>query len=170
MSKIYLGIKPSKNRGLIALVDDEDYDWLMRWGWYALKDHKTFYAVRRPHQPVLNRIDRRPIIRMHRIVMERYHGKFNNLVIDHVNKNGLDNRKENLRICSISQNSMNSIASKRKHKGYRGVQDRGGYYEVKIRYSGKRHYLGTFKDVKDAVKCYDDAAIKHHGEFAVLNR
>ena len=92
------------------------------------------------------------------------------LYIDHINGNSLDNRRKNLRVCTNAENQWNcgkKSTSKQKYKGVR--QTRYGTYEARIRYGGKRHHLGTFKTIEEAVKVYNEKALEVHGEFAYVN-
>jgi len=151
-------------RGLEALVDDEDFEYLNQWKWYALKSNKTHYAVRNYR---FN--GKHSLLRMHRIIMATP----DNLVIDHKDRDGLNNQKGNLRNCTIIQNAIN----KGKKKGssiYKGVDcyiDGLGYYHIRsrIRVNKKQVHLGFFKNEKDAAIAYNIAAIKFHGEFAIIN-
>jgi len=91
-------------------------------------------------------------------------------VIDHINRNGLDNRKANLRPATVAQNAQNAV--KRKNRsGYKGVwlaKDKRKW-RAAIWHNNKREYLGYFNSPRQAAKAYDTAAKKHHGEFAALN-
>ncbi len=91
-------------------------------------------------------------------------------VIDHINRNGLDNRRANLRFATIAQNAQNSRMRKNR-SGYKGVwfaKDKGRF-RAAIWYNNKRIYLGYFNSPISAAKAYDEAARKYHKEFAVLN-
>ena len=99
-------------RGKVALVDDRDYGYLMQWKWYAHKSYDAFYVRR--NIPVNGKEKDK---RMHRIIMCVPKGMF----VDHINHNTLDNRRENLRICTQSQNSHNAVLSTRNSSGYKGV-------------------------------------------------
>ena len=91
-------------------------------------------------------------------------------VIDHINHNGLDNRKANLRLATFAQNARNS-RMRRNRSGYKGVcfaNDRGKYRAV-IWHDNTRIHLGYFNSPISAALEYDRAAKKYHGEFAVLN-
>lgn len=103
---------------------------------------------------------------MHRAVLKAADG----MVVDHINHNGLDNRKANLRVATVAQNAWNA---KRPigRSGYRGVSfdRRTGRWRVAISYCGKRKQLGCFRDKHEAAKAYDRAAMKYHGKFAILN-
>jgi len=92
------------------------------------------------------------------------------LVIDHINGNGLDNRKANLRPATVAQNAQN--AGKRKNRsGYKGVwfAKEKRRWRAAIWHNNSRKYLGCFKSPPEAAKAYDNAAKKYHKEFAVLN-
>lgn len=147
-------------QGKFALVDDEDYDWLVQWNWYydsgyAMRSAKGCHGTRRPK------------IRMHREIIS----VSRELSVDHINGNKLDNRRCNLRACTQSENKRNRGKSKNNTSGYKGVH----FYSpkkpwtVSIRVNNKQIFLGNFADPVDAAKAYDRAAIKYHGEFAKLN-
>lgn len=165
-------------RGLVALVDDEDFDYLMQWKWLAQRTdgtERTSYACRADYEsppPGKRRVYRL----MHREVLLRFSeptGRY----VDHINGNRLDNRRVNLRWCSASQNSINKQFQK--HGGesrskYRGVSwvpylNTSSPWFAFISVHGKRKHLGYFADDVSAARAYDAAAIKHHGEFAKLN-
>ena len=96
------------SQGQFSLVDDEDFDILSKFKWYYSKGRNTNYAIA---------ANNRKLIRMHRLIMNPKKG----FVIDHINGDGLDNRRENLRICSYSHNSMNSALKKGNKSGIKGV-------------------------------------------------
>ncbi len=142
-------------QGKFTIVDNEDYEWLNQWKWYAAKGVVTFYAKRCPNER---------IIIMHRVIMNTPHG----MDTDHKNGNGLDNRKCNLRICTRSQHHHNRKPKKGKYKGVsRGGQV--GKWQARITTSGKRTSLGFFNSKKAAAKAYNQKAVELFGEFARLN-
>jgi hypothetical protein len=106
----------------------------------------------------------------HRVVM----GVDNSpgISIDHINHNGLDNRRANLRIATNSENQCNSMKrDQRCSSQYRGVhfEKRTQKYKSEIYKDGKKHGLGSFSCEIDAAIAYNEAAIRIHGEFACLN-
>ena len=153
-------IKLTQNK--VALVDDEDFDYLNQWKWFAHKSHNTYYAVRNGTQ-INNK--RESQIAMHSLIMCNSKG----LQIDHRDHNGLNNQKSNLRICDFSQNNCN-----RKPYGkskYLGVSFNDyGRVRATIKINGKQKHLGYFGfDEIAAAYAYDAAAKKYHGEFSNYN-
>ena len=103
---------------------------------------------------------------MHRLISGAYETDF----VDHINRDKLDNRKCNLRICTMRQNSMNRTKQINNHSGYKGVcQTVTGKWQAQIQYKGKAIYLGLFDDPETAAKAYDTAARDIFGEYAFLN-
>lgn len=142
---------------LAAIVDEENMPMLRRFNWLLLKSKKTFYAV--AHVKIDN--NRVPIL-MHRLIMGFPVG-----ITDHINGNGLDNRINNLRIATSSQNCINRKFPNK--LGLRGVSRNASGYLARIKFQNKCYCLGTSADPKDAARAYDEAAKRLHGEFAVLN-
>ena len=91
------------------------------------------------------------------------------MIIDHINGDGLDNRRANLRICSNLENRRNQKLRVDSASGYKGVCRNSGKWQAKIRIEGKWHSLGLFVDKEDAARAYDAAAIRTFGDFARLN-
>jgi len=121
-------------QGKFALVDDEDFDWLMTWKWHAHKNRSTFYAVTNiPYS------GGQEAINMHRLLM-----LYPTEHTDHVNHNGLDNRKHNLRDCTHRQNMSN--LRKPGSSQYTGVNwhKRDKIWVSQIRINGKVKHLGLF--------------------------
>ena len=151
-------------QGKVAIVDDDMYDYLNQWKWYANEINGKFYAVRSL------RINKKcTCILMHRLITNNNNSKMHT---DHCNANTLDNRKENLRICTAQQNNFNRNIGVRNTSGYKGVSWHkvAKKYSVTIEINKIKHYLGLYINIKEAAKIYNDAAIKYHGQFAKLNK
>lgn len=140
---------------MYSQVDDDDFEYLSKFKWYVCIVKNTAYAER----SVLNNGIKKKIC-MHRDIMKTP----DNLVVDHIDRDGLNNQKHNLRNCTPSQNQMNK-KSFGKSK-YLGVSI---CIRATIRINGKSTNLGSFKTEMAAAKAYDKAAKKFHGEFANLN-
>lgn len=142
------------SRGMVALVDAADFDWLSQWSWCAVpaSDGGTFYAQRSGNR------------RMHNAIMLPQRGQ----LVDHINRNGLDNRRSNLRLCSFRQNMANR-SFKPGVSGYRGVYRYRDRWSANISFNGRSKVIATFDNPTDAARAFDAAARQHYGEFAVLN-
>jgi hypothetical protein len=158
-------------QGQYAIVDPEDYEKLVRLRWRATKSRNTYYAIRS-----ITVSGKRSFEMMHRVIMKEELEKIprrlrKSMLIDHINHNGLDNRKANLRLATRAQNSRNRRPVGRGSSKYKGVTYRksDGVFIADIRAGRKRIYLGCFRREKEAAKAYDTAARKYHGEFASLN-
>lgn len=92
-------------------------------------------------------------------------------VVDHINCNGLDNRRANLRVCTVQQNLMNCERVQRKRATpYKGVSlGKDGKYYPRLMVKGKMLNMGSFATAEEAARVYDEAALRHCGEFAYLN-
>ena len=147
-------------KGQLATVDAKNYEWLNQWNWHALKRNcgNGYYAVRKSG-PAKNR----ETVYMHRLIL----GLKGKLQGDHKNRNTLDNRLENLRPATASQNRCN--VRKANMSGYKGVRWRAGKWVAEITVKGIYTYLGRFPEKEDAARAYNKAALRHEGEFAVLN-
>lgn len=154
MKTIIINSKKYGNK--IMIVDDEDFDLMSRRKWALQKTSNSFYAQRQ-----IKGVKKYA----HRLIMNEPLE-----LIDHIDGNGLNNQKSNLRICDHSGNSRNSIKPITNKSGYKGVCYSKGAYYVGIYVDNKRIHIGSFKDAIEAAKAYNNAAIKYHGEFARLNQ
>ncbi len=147
-------------QGKVAVVDAEDYEWLSRHKWFAWKARNYTYAGRR--------LNRHANEKMHRVILKLVDS---NVLVDHINGNGLDDRKQNLRIVSRQGNRVNSIKNKNNSSGFKGVQfhSQSGKWRVQIRVNHKLIHCGLFIEKVDAALAYDRAAIKHFKDVAILN-
>ena len=146
-------------RGKYAIVDAADYEWLSQHKWLANGDEKRgFYAGRRVG---------RKLQLMHRLIMNAPPGT----VVDHIDGNGLNNRRCNLRICTQKQNSRNSAPSRHSSSRFKGVYycKRTRKWIATIGYNGRTIHLGSFDDEIEAARAYDRKARELFGEFAYLN-
>jgi predicted CoA-substrate-specific enzyme activase len=149
--------------GKYAIVDPQDFYWLSNFDWCAKEYRGCFHAVRFNNQGGNEPM----IISMHRQIMNFPAG----LLVDHKNNNGLDNRGENLRPATCSQNNCNKAKRKNTSSRFVGVSfdKRRQRWVAYINHNGKRIWLGWFDSEIDAALAYDAAARKYHGEFARLN-
>ncbi len=142
-------------KGKFAIVDWEDYDWLTSLAKWSLSGE---YAFRRKERKGIGQS-----ILMHSLLIEREVGK----VIDHINRNKLDNRRSNLRCCTQSQNLMNRGANKGNSSGFKGVSfcKKDGKWAASICVNYKATNLGKFNTPEEAHAAYCEAGKRLHGEF-----
>ena len=149
-------------RGYESIVDDEDYDRLIKMGkWNIMRKGKNIYARRNDKKAT------KSITLMHRLILDAP----KDLHIDHINGNGLDNRKINLRFCTASQNQMNRTSVAGSSSRFKGVHwhIRNKKWQAQIALRGRYYYLGIFDNEIDAAIIYDEAAKILHGNFAQTN-
>jgi hypothetical protein len=153
-------------QGQFAIVDDEDYDDLVKHNWNAAwaSTNNSFYVVRQRRKIDPSGPD---AVRMHRIIMNAPKG----MVVDHINHDTLDNRKVNLRVCTTAQNSMNKVKSSNNTSGYKGVcwHKGEGKWNARIKIHRKLIHLGSFICKEEAARSYNKASEKYHGEFGYKN-
>ncbi len=151
-------------QGKYAIVDPEDFERLNKHKWYAVNMKHTFYAQRG-----ISMSDKRVLIMMHREILKVPDGMF----VDHINHNGLDNRKANLRPATRAENSRNrrKFRKRKCYSRFKGVcwHKNKEKWLAQIWFNRKAMYIGYFNDEIQAAKAYDKAAKKYHVEFAVLN-
>jgi len=151
-----------------AIVDPDDYDRLSKYKWCVSKTRHTNYAMRRTKGKRIkgSRVGRK-VIMMHRCIMNAPP----HLVVDHINHNGLDNRKLNLRLCTRAQNNRNRRPFCLNGSGYKNVSwDKyRKRFLASIRCKGKYYNLGRFKSEIKAARAYDKKARELFGDFACLN-
>jgi len=152
-------------QGKVALVDDEDYEYLVQWKWYAAKMGNSFYAQRSDY----NSLRKQSVITyMHRVILKVADFK---IEVDHKDHNGLNNQKENIRAVTKKQNSFNKKSYKNSTSKYVGVSwnRQSNKWQAQVRENGKIKYLGRFINEDDAARAYNKAAVESYGEFANLN-
>lgn len=158
-------------QGMVALVDDKNYEWLNQWNWFQKKDGNTYYAYRREYISGKGNNRKYRQYSMHRMILDTP----KNMLVDHRDFNGLNNQRNNIRNCTHADNSRH--IKPRSNTGYLGVSKRirhnqNGtkiiFYTMSIKCNGKWH-RGYFKDVIEAARAYDKKAKVLFGKFANLN-
>jgi len=145
--------KITLTNGGYAIVDDDRYDELSKFNWYK---HTMGYAV--------TTIKSKTTL-MHRYLINAESGKST----DHINRNKLDNRIENLRVCNQSENQANKIMkNKSGHKGIVWDKSRK-LWRARINKNGIEYHLGRFKKISEAIKAYRKGAESLYGEFALIS-
>lgn len=146
-------IKLTQNK--YALVDDEDFERVNQYKWHC---SACGYAMCRKGKH---------LIYMHHSILDIPKGMF----VDHINRNGLDNRKSNLRIVTHSQNMINRKFQKNNKSGVTGIRwnKKDKRWIAQIRFDCKLLYLGSYTNKKDAIKVRRDAEKKYHGEYKRAN-
>jgi len=153
----------SLSQGKIALIDKEDLEKIAQYKWYALKRGNICYAIAHirisPHK--------RTTLYMHRLIAQ----VLPNQDIDHINCNGLDNRRINLRIATQQENNFN-MRPRNGTSSYKGVHwhSQSRHWRSQITLNGRHISLGLFKNEIDAAQAYNAAAKHLFGDFAHLNQ
>lgn len=160
----YMG-KIKLSKGYFAIVDDSDLKLVSKYKWHVYEQGNNKYAV------TTSRADsgKESTIRMHRLILDAKKGTS----VDHINHNGLDNRRINIRICTQSQNAMNARIKTFANKSsrYKGVtwHKKRQRFVSYIMLNYKRIYIGRYKNELDAAIAYNNKAIELFGEFAYIN-
>lgn len=147
-------------KGLQTIVDDDDYIKLINYKIWTAEGDKGYFRAKI--------VIGKKTISLHRYLIEAKDGE----LVDHINGNPLDNRKENLRICDAKGNARNKkVYGKIPYKGvHLRIDNPKKPYRSCIKVDNKIKYLGYFETAQDAAKAYNEAAIKYFGEFAWLNK
>ena len=163
---IVIEIKSKKHGVRNVFIDGEDFDKIKGYKWCLQVRNNTNTLVVATN---IKNGSRQKQLRITDIIMNRQKGQ----VVDHINHNTLDNRKENLRLCTQSENLKNSSRHKdnasSKYKGVYLDKKSGSFYS-RISFNYKRINLGSFKTEVDAAEAYNIASLKYYGEFAHLNK
>lgn len=154
-------------RGKVALVDDADYEWINQWKWQFLPAHRTQEGYAWRKMSMLNKLIPGKTIAMHRVIINAQPGQ----EVDHRNGDKLDNRRENLRICTSAQNKFNIGKSRKNTSGYKGVcwHKQKHKWRAQVTFAKKDRHLGFFANAEEAARAYDCAVKELAGEFAQLN-
>lgn len=168
-------------KGLFALVDDEDYEWLSQYNWHVSPTTNTVYAKRNLKITEINNpLIKSAYVMMHQQIMIK-HGLMNGKpFVDHKDHNGLNNQKSNLRPCTRLQNSWNKTPQINGKSAYLGVRIRKGKegndlpideypFQAFITVKKKKIDLGVYVTEEEAAKAYNVAAKRYFKNFANLN-
>jgi hypothetical protein len=150
-------------QGLVAIVDDEDYELVSRYTWQAVSNGADYYAVCTIYEDDGTQWP----LRMHRLIMNAP----DDMEVDHVNNNTLDYQRSNMRLATRSQNNANrTMPQGEGGSGYRGVyRTTSGRWRAQIKSGGTIHQLGSYDTPEEAARAWDEAALQMHGSFARLN-
>lgn len=160
MKKIALGGK--KGKGLFAIVDDEDYEEGIKYSWHLSMSGNIKYAC----TTIKDSNRQKKNLFLHRLIMKPKSDE----IIDHIDGDGLNNLRKNLRICTYKENSRNIHVAIGMSK-YRGVSyaTKDAWKVSIINDNDESEYLGTYTDEKDAALVYDKYALKYYKDFANIN-
>lgn len=157
--------------GCTVLIDEEDYEKVKQYKWHVLKkkaeEENLFYFTTTTYLPYKNR---RGSIFLHRLIAgcELGDGK----VVDHKNHDTLDCRKENLRVCTVLENTRSMRKGKRNTSGYKGISQNPTTHRWIARLQlpgGNKVSMGTYYTPEEAARAYDRGALFHFGEYAITN-
>jgi len=140
-------------QGKTALVDDGDFEWLSQWKWH--------YGNGRAARKSSRLFGKEKNIMMHRVIT----GVSDGMQVDHINHDTLDNRRENLRIVTPSQNGMNRGVYSSNKLGVKGVTRHGSGFRAQVVVGGKLVYQKAFRTLQEAKDAYEREAQKYHGEY-----
>lgn len=151
--KIYLS--GTKGMGKFSIVDDSVSHTVRTKRWYLDKDGYAYTEINGKR------------VSQHRLITNAPTG----MDVDHINHDKLDNRLENLRVCTRSQNLANMLPSKKGTSRYKGVRwdESRGKWLARISVNNKMKHLGRYYSEIDAARAYNKAAIRLRGEFALVN-
>ena len=154
----------SLTRGLVAIVDVEDFEYLSQWKWFALTNKGSYYAALKCNasSPAHTHCEHRLLL----IIPK-------NKECDHKDGDGLNNRRSNLRISTHQQNLCNQRNQRKPNSSpYKGVSWRKdiGKWAAYFNKNGRRTHLGVFIDEWEAALAYNAVAIEYYGDFAYPNR
>jgi len=148
-----------------AKVDPADYERLRKYEWFTKKGKNSFYALRHTSG---GKRQKEGVIYLHQEIIKVPKG----MMVDHINHDGMDNRRSNIRAATRAQNMRNrGKRSGSRSSKYKGVswKKQTRKWQATITFERKRIYLGCYHSEIEAAKAYDRAAMKYHGEFASLN-
>lgn len=143
----------SKGKDYTVLIDAADWEKVGQYNWY-MQNERGYLRARKDGRTVA----------LHRLLLDAPQG----LCVDHINGDPLDNRRQNLRLCTHSENMRNRRIRSGQSKGVTW-RERDGKWEASIKVDGVNHFLGQYHDKAEAVRTYDAIARHYHGRFARTN-
>ncbi len=162
-STVQIQLHSARHDGLVALVSVGDEHLLVPYRWRVLQAPQALYAVATdPYGPSGS------TVYMHRVIVGASRP---NDQVDHINHNGLDNRRDNLRLVTVQQNAMNRVSRKGSSSQFKGVSwdSRERKWKAATNYQRRTRSLGYFTSEVEAANAYDAAARELYGEYAYLN-
>lgn len=177
MAQIQLRSRKTKETEY-CIVDEQDFEWLNKYKWFKVCNGNKYYA-----QSSLYEDGKQKTVQIHRLIMNPEKGK----VVDHIDGNGLNNSRSNLRIATSSQNSRNRGGNKNTSSKYKGVslihfkhcqKRKNGENKIykyarwraMINFGNGNKLIGFYKTEEEAALAYNKMSLKHHGEFAFINK
>ena len=151
------------SQGKVAIVDDADYERVNQFKWCAAFNRGNWYGSRRARASNGKSVT----LPLHRFILNAPTG----MIVDHIDGDGLNCCRNNMRLCNQKQNSTNKRKPKTNTSGYKGVSWSAPHrkWRVKIKVDQKTIHIGMFTNLIEAARAYDSAARKHHGIFARTN-
>jgi hypothetical protein len=148
--------------GDVCLVDDDDYNFVNQWKWKPIKSGKRIYAGRN----IRGKNGKKwACVLMHRLLTDAPDG----MQVDHIDGDTLNNSRSNLRVCTQSQNQVNSSGQSGSASRYCGVTRNGSGWIARTKKNGVPHRFGTYRTEEEAARAYDAGIIELFGEFAKTN-
>lgn len=145
--------------GVKCFVDDNDYAELSKYKWHLEVNRTVKYAIRRP---ITNG-------KRHKVTMYSQIMSYPASTIDHIDGNGLNNTRDNLRLATVQENCFNRKTQQNSRTGYKGVSYYKGKFMARITYSGTTLFLGLFDTKEEAARAYNRTATEYFGRFAHVN-
>jgi HNH endonuclease len=155
--------------GMVALVDDADFEWLSQFRWNRVLGHGRIYASRHERYTNLNGKSRYRARQMQQDILYPDQPCPKGMKADHINGNALDNQRCNLRLVTDHISNLNRKVHKRNTSGYRGVHPTGATWQASIMSNGYRFHWSNCATVEEAAAAYNSLSRHHHGEHAMLN-
>lgn len=152
---------PLKNKDFTVEIDDDDFRVVGGLNWYCIKAGR---GHRYAGWYFKDRDGKESLLLMHRVLFSLQHG--DKMEVDHRDRNGLNNKRENIRLCEHKENMRNRKISKANKCGLKGVYASGNKWRAEIKFNGKKIHIGCFSTKEDAHDAYKKSASELHADFA----